>query len=190
MSVLGVIVLYQAIVYIAISTANQHGPPDAVVLGWPLGELIVAAALVGIAAVALGLACSSLVNSVAAAIALLPVLLIFQLLIMQGGVFDNGKKPVLYQLSFVSSAGWGYADMASTVRLNDQQAVWNVARQVSTIDVRRPDPLFNVLSHPSRGNPRWNHQTGAWLRAAIALLLLAAAGLSIAIAVLRRFDHF
>jgi ABC transport system ATP-binding/permease protein len=188
MSVLGVIVTYQAIVYIAISTANQHGPPDAVVLGWPLGELIVAAALVGIAAVALGLACSSLVNSVAAAIALLPVLLIFQLLIMQGGVFDNGKKPVLYQLSFVSSAGWGYADMASTVRLNDQQAVWNVARQVSTIDTRRPDPLFNVLSHPSRGNPRWNHQTGAWLRAAMALLVLTAAALSIAIAVLRRFD--
>jgi ABC-type multidrug transport system ATPase subunit/pSer/pThr/pTyr-binding forkhead associated (FHA) protein len=187
-SVLGVIVFYQAIVYMAISTAKQQGPPDAVVFGWPLGELIVAAALVGIAAVALGLACSSLVNSVAAAIALLPVLLIFQLLIMQGGVFDNDKKPVLYQLSFVSSAGWGYADMASTVKLNDQQAVWNVARELSTVDTKQPERLFDVLSRPSRGNPRWNHQTGAWLRAAAALVVLTAAALTIAIAVLRRFD--
>jgi hypothetical protein len=187
MTVLGLIVVYQAVVYMSISTANQHGPPDAVVLGWPLGELIVAAALIGIAAVAMGLACSSLVNSVAAAIALLPVLLIFQLLIMQGGVFE-GKKPVLYQLSFVSSAGWGYADMASTIRLNDQQAVWNIARQLSTVDTKQPEQLFNALSHRSRGNPRWNHQSGSWMRAALALLVLTAAALGIAIAALRRFD--
>jgi hypothetical protein len=124
---------------------------------------------------------------VAAAIALLPVLLIFQLLIMQGGVFSN-NKPVLYQLSFVSSSGWGFADMASTVKLNDQQEVWNVARQVSTIDTRDPQALVNTLQHPSRGNPRWNHQKGAWIRAMIALLVLTAAGVAVAIAVLRRFD--
>ena len=188
LSVLGVIVVYQAIVYIAISTANQHGPGSAVVLGWPLGELIVVAALVGIAALALGLLVSSLVNSVAAAIALLPVLLIFQLLIMQGGVFDNQKKPVLYQASFVSSAGWGFAGMASTVELNTQQAVWSVARQLSTVDTRDPQQLLAVLSHPSRGNPRWNHQPAAWLRAILALLVLTAAAVAISIAVLRRFD--
>jgi hypothetical protein len=157
------------------------------VLGWPLGELMVAGALMGIAALALGLLCSSLVNSVAAAIALLPVLLIFQLLIMQGGVF-SGTKPVLYQLSFVSSSGWGFADMASTVKLNDQQAVWNVARQVSTVNTQDPQQLFSVLSHPSRGNPRWNHQTGAWIRAMVALLVLTVAGAVVSIAVLRRFD--
>jgi ABC transport system ATP-binding/permease protein len=187
-TVLGVIVLYQATAYMLISTANQHGPDNAVVLGWPLGELIVAGAGMGLAAVALGLLCSSLVNSVAAAIALLPVLLIFQLLIMQGGVFDNQKKPVLYQLSFVSSAGWGFADMASTIKLNDQQAVWSVARQLSTIDTKQPQQLFDVLTHPSRGNPRWNHQLGAWLRALAALAVLTIAALAITIAVLRRYD--
>ena len=186
-SVLGLIVFYQAFAYMAVSTANQHGPNDAVWLGWPLGELIIAGAMVGLAAVSLGLLCSSVVNSVAAAIALLPLLLIFQLLIMQGGFFSN-DKPVLYQLSFASSAGWGFADMASTVRLNDQQATWNVARQVSTIDTQNPQKLFDVLAHPSRGNPRWNHQTGAWFRALIALLVLTVAALAIAIAVLRRFD--
>jgi hypothetical protein len=124
---------------------------------------------------------------VAAAIALLPLLLIVQLLIMQGGVFSN-DKPVLYQASFVSSAGWGFADMASTVKLNDQQAVWNVAKQLSTIDTQNPQKLFDVLAHPSRGNPRWNHQAGAWVRALLALLVLTVAPLTISIAVLRRFD--
>jgi ABC-type multidrug transport system ATPase subunit/pSer/pThr/pTyr-binding forkhead associated (FHA) protein len=187
LSVLGLIVVYQAVVYMLVSTANQGGPSSAVIFGNPRVELIVAGALMGLAAVSLGLACSSLVSSVAAAIALLPVLLIFQLLIMQGGVFSN-NKPVLYQLSFVSSTGWGFADMASTVKLNQQQEVWNVARQVSTIDTQDPQALVNTLAHPSRGNPRWNHQKGAWIRAMVALLVLTAAGVAVAIAVLRRFD--
>jgi len=74
------------------------------------------------------------------------------------------------------------------VRLNDQQAVWNVAKQVSTIDSQNPQKLFDVLAHPSRGNPRWNHQTGAWFRALLALVVLTVAALAISIAVLRRFD--
>ncbi|HST26081.1 MAG TPA: FHA domain-containing protein [Gaiellaceae bacterium] len=188
MTILGLIIAYEAVVYMTISTANQGGPKSAVLIGWPLGELILAAIGVGIAAVAIGLLVSSLVNSVAAAIAVLPVLLIVQLLIMQGGVLDNKNKPVLYQLSFVSSAGWGFADMASTVKLNDQQAVWNVAKQVSTVNTQDPQALVQVLSHPSRGNPRWNHQKGAWLRAFVALLVLTAAALGIAIVALRRFD--
>jgi hypothetical protein len=137
--------------------------------------------------VALGLLCSSLVNSVAAAIALLPILLICQLLIMQGGVFSN-NKPVLYRASFVSSAGRGFADMASTARLNDQQAVWNVAKQVATIDANNPQRLFDVLAHPEPRQPRWNHQVGAWVRALLALLVLTVAAVSISIFVLRPFD--
>jgi hypothetical protein len=187
LTILGLIVVYQAFAYMAISTANQGGPSDAVVLGWPLGEMAVAAIGIGLAAVAMGLAFSSIVNTVAAAIALLPILLIFQLLIMQGGVF-SGDKPVLYQASFASSAGWGFADMASSIGLNNQQAVWSVARQLSTVNTQDPQALFNVLSHPSRGNPRWNHQSGAWMRAFVALLVLTAAGVVIAILVLRRFD--
>ncbi len=188
MTVLGLVVVYQAVVYIAISTASQGGPDDAVVLGWPLGELMVAAVGAGLAAVALGLLVSSLVNSTNAAVALLPLLIVFQLLIMQGGAFDNERKPVLYQLSFVSSAGWDFAASASTIRLNDQQAVWNVARQVSTIDLNDPARIAAVAQHPSRGNPRWNHQPGAWIRAIVALLVLTVAALAIAMAVLRRFD--
>ena len=78
--------------------------------------------------------------------------------------------------------------MASTAKLNDQQAVWSVARQLSTVNTRRPGLLLDVLSHPSRGNPRWNHQPGAWLRAVAALVVLTLAALALAIAVLRRFN--
>ena len=187
MTVLGLIVIYQAVVYMAISTANQHGPANAVVLGWPLGELIVAAFLTGLAAVALGLMCSALVSSVNAAIALLPILILLQLMTMQGGIF-SGKKPVLHELGYVSSAGWGFAAQASTVRLNNLQSLWNVAQQVNTIDLERPDNLVAALTHPSHGNPHWNHEPGAWLRAVAALLILTAAGLAIAMLALRRFD--
>jgi hypothetical protein len=71
---------------------------------------------------------------------------------MQGGEFSN-NGPVLYQPSFASRAGWGFADVASTVRLNDQQLVWNVA-QVSTIDAQNPQKLFDLLSQPSRSLAR------------------------------------
>jgi hypothetical protein len=61
---------------------------------------------------------------------------------------------VLYQPSFASGASWGFGDVASTVRLNDQQQVWNVA-QVSTIDAQNhPQKLFGLLSQPSRALAR------------------------------------
>lgn len=71
---------------------------------------------------------------------------------MQGGEFSN-NRPVLYQPSFASGASWGFGDVASTVRLNDQQQVWNVAR-VSTIDAQSPQKLFGLLSQPSRALAR------------------------------------
>jgi ABC transport system ATP-binding/permease protein len=186
--VLGLIVSFQAVVYTAISVSLQGGPSDAVVLGWPLGELMVAGALTGLAAVALGLMCSALVDSVNAAIALLPIILIMQLLLMQGGVFDTKNKVGLHQLSYGSSAGWGFAAEASTVRLNSLQAAWNVARQVEVVDLERPQVLLEAFTHPSRGNPHWNHQSGAWARAIAALVVLTAAGLAVATFALRRFD--
>jgi hypothetical protein len=71
---------------------------------------------------------------------------------MQGGEFSN-NGPVLYQPSFASRASRGFADVASTVRLNDQQQVWNVA-QVSTIDAQNPQTAFDLLSQPSRAPAR------------------------------------
>ena len=55
MLVLGALVVVQAAIYASLATLGQGGPRQAVVLGWPLGELIVACAATGVAAVALGL---------------------------------------------------------------------------------------------------------------------------------------
>ncbi len=187
MLVLGAVTACQAAVYVALATLDQGGPSDGVVLGWPLGELIVAGAATGIAAVALGLAVSSMVNSTNAAIALLPALLIGQLLIMPQGVFNTANKPVLAQLGYVSSAGWGFAASASTVKLNDLQQLSNIASSIPAADLRRPIKILQDVSH-SHGNARWNHQPGAWLRAIAALLAITLASLALAVAVLRRFD--
>jgi ABC-type multidrug transport system ATPase subunit/pSer/pThr/pTyr-binding forkhead associated (FHA) protein len=185
--VLSVITACQAAVYIALATAGQGGPTSAVVLGWPLGELIVAGALTGIAAVALGLAVSAMVNSTNAAIALLPALLIGQLLIMPQGVFNSANKPVLAQLGYVSSAGWGFAATASTVKLNQLEELSNIASSIPAADLHRPIKILQDVAH-SHGNARWNHQPGAWLRAIAALLAITLASLALAVAVLRRFD--
>src|SRR5207244_11570741 len=88
MTILGLFMIYQAVVYMTISTANQGGPGDAVVLGWPLGDLIVAAPLVGMPSLALGPLCSPLVNSVAAAIGLMPSVRTFALSLPEGGVLQ------------------------------------------------------------------------------------------------------
>jgi hypothetical protein len=50
-AVLGVLTVMQAVVLVLLATARQGGPSDAVVLWWPLGELMVIAALTGLAAI-------------------------------------------------------------------------------------------------------------------------------------------
>ena len=189
MLVLGALVVVQAAIYASLATLGQGGPRQAVVLGWPLGELIIACAATGVAAVALGLLVSSLVNSTNAAVAMLPALLIGQLLIMPQGVFKTSNRPVLAQLGYVSSAGWGFAAAASTVKLNDLEQLSNLASTVSENvgDLRKPINLPAAIA-ASKGNARWNHQPGAWLRAIAALAAITLACLALAIAALRRFD--
>ena len=187
MLVLGALTILQAAIYTSLATLGEGGPKQAVVLGWPLGELIVASAATGVAAVALGLLVSALVNSTNAAVALLPALLIGQLLIMPQGVFKTSNKPVLAQLAYVSSAGWGFAAAASTVKLNDLDQLNNLASAVSTTSLSQPINLPKAIAQ-SKGDARWNHQPGAWLRAVAALIAITLASLALAAAALRRFD--
>lgn len=187
--VLGAIVTLQAAVAVPIVVAAQNGPRDAVLIGWPLGELIVAGAATGIAAVALGLLVSSLSSSVNVAVAILPALLTIQLLLGSGGVFPAAEeKPVLRELSYASSLTWGFGAGASTSELNRLQAIDAVGRKLPTIDLSKPEKLLEVLSEENRGERLWNHEPGAWLRnlgalGAITLVCVVLAGFA-----LRRFD--
>jgi ABC-type multidrug transport system ATPase subunit len=186
--VLAVITLYQAAVYVSISLSLQGGPRDAVLLGWPLGELIAVAAATGITAVSLALVASAIVNSTNAAVALLPILLIGQLLLMSGGVLPESDRPVLRELSYTASAQWGFAAAASTTELNQLQVLTNAAQQVPIIDATRPGEVLKALSGSERGESAWNHEPVAWLRAMAALAVITLVNLGVAMAVLRRFD--
>jgi ABC-type multidrug transport system ATPase subunit/pSer/pThr/pTyr-binding forkhead associated (FHA) protein/ABC-type multidrug transport system permease subunit len=187
-AVLAVIIIVQAAIYVSISLSFQGGPRDATVLGWPLGEIIVVGAVTGITAMSLALAASAFVNSTNAAVALMPILLIGQLLLMSGGVLPKSDRPVLRELSYTASAQWGFAAAASTAELNRLQAITNAAQELPVIDLKNPGDAIRALTTGGRGEARWNHESSAWLRAIAALGVITIVNLGVAIALLRRFD--
>jgi ABC transport system ATP-binding/permease protein len=187
--VLGLMIFVQSAVLIVLATLNQNGPRYAVLLDWPLGELIVLGTLAGFAAMALGLLISALAKTTDRATTILPIVLVFQLVLALGGVFPQiGNRPVLKQLGYISSTRWGFAGLASTSDLNNLQSVTGVLTQVPSVNLSNPAPLFRELQRGARGDPAWDHTQGAWLGDAGALLALTIAGLFATGLVLRRQD--
>jgi hypothetical protein len=80
-------------------------------------ELFVVVAVTGLSAMALGLLVSSLVSNADKALTVLPVILFAQFL-MTGAAFNLSRTPVLAQVSYLTSARWGYSASASTVNLD------------------------------------------------------------------------
>lgn len=120
---------------------------------------------------------------------MLPIALVFLLVLAIGGVFPQiGKRPVLKQLGYVASTQWGFAGAASTVELNDLQAVSGVLTRVESVSVDDPEPLFKAIDKGERGEPRWDHDARAWLTDAGALIGLTLVSLLATGLVLRRGD--
>ena len=186
--VLGLITAVQAAVLAAIAISRQGGPDGAAALGWPLGEIMLAAALAGVAAVALGLLISAAAGSSDRATTVLPIVLVFLLVLALGGVFPQiGDKPVLKQLGYVASTKWGFSGVASTAELNDLQSVAAVLTRTPSVQVEDPEPLFRAFSEGERGDPSWDHEVGTWLADAGALVgLTLVALLAAGLALLRR----
>ena len=184
-AVLGVVTIVQAVVLVAIATSRQGASGDGALTGWPLGELMVVAAFAGLAAMAAGLFISAAAGTTDRAVTVLPIALVFLLVLALGSVFPQiGRRPVLNQLGYLASTQWGFAGMASTVDLNDLQAVTGVLTRVDSINVDNPAPLFRAVHQGDRGDPRWDHDANAWLTACGALLGLTlmaafAAGLAL-----------
>lgn len=184
-AVLGVVTIVQAVVLVAIATSRQGTSGDGALTGWPLGELMVVAALAGLAAMAAGLFISAAAGTTDRAVTVLPIVLVLLLVLALGSVFPQiGRRPVLNQLGYLASTQWGFAGMASTVDLNDLQAVTGVLTRVNSINVDNPAPLFRAVHQGDRGDPRWDHDPNAWLTACGALLGLTlvaafAAGLAL-----------
>jgi ABC-type cobalamin/Fe3+-siderophores transport system ATPase subunit len=185
--VLGAITILQAVVLVTLAFAAQHGPAHAVLLGWPLGELMAIGALTGIAAMATGLLISAAAKTPDRATSVLPIVLVFLLVLSLGGLFPRiGDKPVLKQLGYVASTRWGFAAMASTSDLNDLQAVTGVLSRTPTVNVDDPSVLFNAFRNRARGDPLWDHTSSAWLADSGASLGLSVVALLAAGFVLRR----
>ena len=171
--VLSAIVVVQSAVLVLVGLARQNGPPDALVLGWPQGELVVAMAAGGIAATALGLLLSALCSTVDRATTILPVILIVQLVLAMAGP----GRPVLEQVGYLSGTGWAFNAAASTVDLNELQKLGLVLRDVPSIDLNNPQPVLDALESPPPGEPLYRHEAKVWWTAMASLAILTLAAL-------------
>ena len=186
--VLGIVTVLQTIVLTAIALARQDGPAEGSLLGWPLGELMLAAALAGLAGMSIGLLASAVARSVDRAMTVLPVVLIVEMLLAMGGLFpDLVDKPVLKQASYVASTQWGFSAAASTVDLDRLQSVDRVAREAPSVRLEDPLPVLRSLTDAGKGGERrWRHDWPTWLLDAGVLLALTLAGIVAAMAALWR----
>lgn len=187
--VLSAITAFQAVVLVLLATARQGGPVDAVVLGSPKLELIVAIALAGLAAMALGLLVSALATRLDRAMTVLPVLIIVEMVLAMGGVFPEVvRQPVLKQLTYVAGTQWGFSAAASTTGLSDLEPLNGLAEVVPELDLSKPEGAADGIAAALRGQPRWDHSLDAWGASMLALLGLTIAGVVGSGLALRRYD--
>ena len=119
-ALLGVLTAVQAAILTLFVVARQGGPDQGALIGSGRIELFLVATASGIAAMALGLALSALVSNADKALTLLPVVLLAQFLL--SGALLPLNTPGLAELSYLSSARWGYSAGASTANLDAIQA--------------------------------------------------------------------
>ena len=171
--VLGVVTVGQAVVLCVLALGRQHGPGSAIVLGWPLGEIMVAAAVTGLAALALGLLVSAVAKTPDRAMTVLPMVLVLEMVLAVGAIVPSvTDKPVLKQVSYLSSAQWGTAATGATAELNRLTVVNDLAKDLPTINLADPLALLTTLPKIKLGDPRFNHEPRAWWSAIAAILLL------------------
>lgn len=188
-AVFGVITIIQAVILGTIGLARQNGPEEAVLLGWPFGEMLVVLIMSGLAAMALGLLVSAAVDTVDRAMTFLPIIFVMMMVLAAGGIFPSfASQPGMRQASFLASSHWGFAGVAATVGLNDLNMVGNASVSLPVIDISDPAPLVEAVMNPEGGQARFAHTAGAWLAANAALLTITVALLIATALVLRRHD--
>ena len=159
------------------------------VLGGQRLELILVVGLAGLAAMAVGLLISAIVRSSDRAMALLPVVLIAQVVVSVP--FFATRSAVLDPVGVVSSAQWTMAAAASSTDLNDVRSVdlaVTGAGRSALVDRRLPADSRRAVAAASAGRARWDHTESVWLRDMGATLLLTVGALGLAVLVLQRRD--
>ncbi|MGH8887238.1 MAG: FHA domain-containing protein [Egibacteraceae bacterium] len=173
---LGVLAAAQTAVVTAIVVGAQDGPPDAVLLGSPLLEIGVILFLAAVAAGALGLAVSAVVSTDAAALVMIPVLIVAQL-VLSNALLEVEDRLGLAQAAWATPGYWAFDAAATSANLLDLEPRCRPGA---------PAPA-NARNTPPC-SPGWGHTAGNLLAALAALAALTAAGITLAALALRRRD--
>ena len=145
-AVLGVITAVQAVVVGLLGTINTAPPPEPVVAGSGIGEIVIALIVVIVSIMLLGLLVSALIPNADRGMPLLVVILLLQL-VLCGMLFPVHGRVVLEQLAWLVPARWGFAMGAATIGMPP---------------VHGPEPL-------------WTHDAGTWSTDLAVLLALGVA---------------
>ncbi|MGH9270539.1 MAG: ABC transporter permease, partial [Ilumatobacteraceae bacterium] len=157
--VLGTVTVAQAALLVVLGTARQGGPADGV---WFLPgetELVAIVVVTGLSALCLGLLISAFVESADKAMTLLPVMLFAQFL-MAGLIFPVATLGI-QQLSWLTTARWGFAGASSTADF------WTLRGCASP-------------AAPAQCSTLWQHAVAPWLLSYGMLCLLALGALALA----------
>lgn len=149
-SVLSALTIIQSVVLVVLATQRQDGPTSSATGLFPGWELAFDVVVAGVSAMAIALLISAAVSASDKAMALLPLLLIPQI-ILSGGLISLQHNMLMHAISDVVTANWGLSAVASTVNLN----------------------FLNGISPLSVGiNAQWAQTGGMWFRNIAALLIL------------------
>ncbi|MDD7937639.1 ATP-binding cassette domain-containing protein [Actinomycetospora lutea] len=164
--VLGIVTGLQGIVLGVLGQLGRPGPDEAVVLGDPRLEILVAIAGVTIASMAVGLAVSAWIDNADRGMPLLVLLAMLQF-ILSSALLQIQDSPVLAQLSWFVPARWGFAMGASTIGVRSGPGV--------------PPPY-------TEAEPLWDHDAATWLFDLGALAGVTVGFVVVTALLLRRLD--
>ena len=116
--ILGLITVAESFVLTYLALLRQGGPAHGVVFVDFRLEIAIAVSLAGLSAMAFGLMVSALSSNADKVMTVLPIILFAQF-VLSGSAFPVRGTAGLDQVSYLSSARWGYSATASTVNLDE-----------------------------------------------------------------------
>jgi hypothetical protein len=106
----------QCCLFVYLAMLGRPKPADALILGDPMIEIMIAVTLVALTSTALGLLASALVRTTEQTTPILVVSVMAQL-VLSGGLFAIEGQQVLEYISWIDPSRWGFAAAASTTNL-------------------------------------------------------------------------
>jgi len=174
-------------VLVVVVVSAQSGPEVSVVISPPILELGLIVFLTALASVAMGLAVSAWVSTDAAALVLIPVLLIGQL-VLSDSIIPIDDKPGLAQLARVSPSYWGFRAEAASTHMLDHELICRIRARLDERGNEAEMASFESLFGQAPCRDSWQPTTANVLGAGGALVGLTVLYAAVAAIGLRRRD--